>query len=86
VGWVADLLLIALLTMLALVAGFVIALALVVAAWNTGVVLWSRWCCHRSVAHPAKAHHGDSLADRYAQQVPPLWRQVLTFPPLRWPR
>ena len=85
-GWVADLLLLALLVALILVAGIVIGLALVVAAWNTGMVLWSRWACHRSLLHPAKAHQGNDLADRYAQQVPPLWRMVLTFPPIGWPR
>lgn len=85
-GWVADLLLLALLIAWALVSVVIAGLALLLAAWNTGVVLWSRWSCHRSLLHPAKAHQGNDLADRYAQQVPPLWRQLLTFPPMGWSR
>ena len=81
-GWIAELLLQAVLVFAGAVLLAAAAIWLVLAGWNLlGVLLW-RWRCHGSLAHPARAHAGTDLADRYAQQVPPLWRMLLRWPPI----
>jgi hypothetical protein len=63
--------------------------AAAVAVWlsvqNAVTVLAIRRHCHGTFQHPAKAHAGEGDKGRAAEHVPPLYRQLLTFPPMRWP-